>query len=154
LLVKESFDFNRGFKRWSLEFTDLRFCLICELQLRRLSNISPRYFTSSVEGITRLLNVTGGQTNLRNVKVTWEDFVSFIFIFHRLVHRFIMLRWLWIIRQAVAESWCDAEISVSSAYVPRKVKGVLGMSWVNTEYRKGAISLRWGTPALMRWLVE
>jgi len=31
----------------------------------RLSNINLRYFTSSDEGITLLLNVTGGQLELR-----------------------------------------------------------------------------------------
>jgi len=35
-----------------------------------VKNYSPRYLTSSDEGITWLLNVTGGQTNLRDVKVT------------------------------------------------------------------------------------
>jgi len=69
LLVRESFDFNRDLKICSLEFTDFRFCIRLELQLRRLSNINPRYFTSPDEGITLLLNVTGGQAELRNVKV-------------------------------------------------------------------------------------
>jgi hypothetical protein len=132
-LARESFDFNRGFRRCNLVFTDLRFCLRWELQLRRLSKINRRYLTSSNLGIILLLNVTGGKIDLRIVKVTRGDLFSLIFIFYHFVHKLIILRWLWIIRQAVAKSWCDVAVNVSSANVPKKVKCVFGMSWVNTE---------------------
>jgi hypothetical protein len=64
LLARKSFDFNRGLRRCSLEFTDLRFCLKFEIQLRCLSKINLRYLTSSDVGITLLLNVAGGKTGL------------------------------------------------------------------------------------------
>lgn len=39
-----------------------------------------------------LLSVTGGQAEFRCVKVTREEFVSFIFIFHRFAHKLIIFK--------------------------------------------------------------
>ena len=70
LLERESLDFRSGLRIWSLELTVLRFSLMCGLQVKRLSRVSPRYLTSFALGIVILFNVTGGESRLRSEKVT------------------------------------------------------------------------------------
>jgi len=58
LFVGDNYNFKMSLRRYSLELTDLRFCLGCALHVKRLSNVNPRYSTSFAGGTTLLLNMT------------------------------------------------------------------------------------------------
>jgi hypothetical protein len=142
---KVRFERSSGLRRWSLELSFLRLSLRWEDQVRRLLNISPRYLTFVKCGTTMLLIVTAGQFRGLSEKVTKEDFDSLIFIFQLVNHCEREFRWVWIWWDAVVWSEETDNRAVSSAYVPTKVFSDVGRSDVYMVYKKGAISLPWGT---------
>ena len=64
----------------------------------------PRYLTESLLGIIVLLMVTWGQVCFRSVKVTWEDFFSFILKPHFWNHFSMESRLRWRVDEAIAGS--------------------------------------------------
>ena len=77
----------------------------------------PRYLTESLLGIIVLLMVTWGQVCYRSVKVTWEDFFSFILKPHFWNHFSMASRIRWRVDEAIAGSAWVANSAVSSANV-------------------------------------
>jgi len=139
---------------WRRLFSCLRLVLRWGAQVSRLSNNKPRYLTSFEWGMIAFSNVIWGQSPGRREKVTWEDLESLILIFQDLNQWDKLFRWFWSRLLASKGSWLDERIAVSSAYVPIRVLSVVGMSAVNNVYRKGAMSLPWGTPARMYCVLE
>lgn len=135
---KVIFERSSGLSRRSLELSLLRLSLRWRDQVRRLSNVRPRYLTSVEWGMTMLLIVTAGLFRGLSEKVTKEDLDSLIFIFQLVNHCERVFRWVW--------SWWDAVVwseetdnrAVSSAYVPTKVFSFVSRSDVYMVYNKGA----------------
>jgi len=68
-----------GRSKCSLEFTDFLLVLWCCAQMRRLSNVKPRYLTKGVAGIMMLLNETEGQSSDLSEKVIKKSYFYEIF---------------------------------------------------------------------------
>ena len=76
-----------------------------------------RYLTESLLGIIVLLMVTWGQVCFRSVKVTCEDFFSFILKPHFWNHFSMESRHRWRVDEAITGSAWVANSAVSSANV-------------------------------------
>jgi hypothetical protein len=96
---------------------------------------------------------TGGQVSFRRVKVICVDLVSLIISRHFRVHCSILLRWAWMLIEAVVGFEWVAIIAVSSANVLRMVVEVCGISGVYIVYRFCIMSgvTRSGPGALRGW---
>lgn len=71
--------------------TDLFLFLRCRAQVRRLSNVNPRFVTVEVVGVIILLNETGGGKLFgRNEEVIKDDLASLIFVFHCLYRKYVL----------------------------------------------------------------
>lgn len=93
---------NCGFSKWRLELSFLRLSLRWRDQVRHLSKVRPRYFTSIEWGIIMLLIYTAGQFWGLSEKVITENLDSLIFIFQLRNHWERVFRWVWI--------WWDAVV--------------------------------------------
>jgi len=119
-----SLDFRRGLKRWILLFAICLLFFRWGPQVRRLSNIMPKYLVSLLTGIFMLFNLIQGQLPWRRVKVTWVDLLSFILINQFLHHASIRLVWCCRLCVAIEISSLVDNKAVSSAKVAKSVLGV------------------------------
>jgi hypothetical protein len=90
--------------------------------------------------------VTGGKFLRSVVKVIWEDFVCFFFIFHLSDHSFRRSRWYWSCWDASAGSLLVARRAVSSTNVAIVGLLVVGKSAVYSRYKNGYSTLLCGIP--------
>jgi hypothetical protein len=91
--------------------------------------------------------LTCGQIPLLVVIVICADLAGLTVIFHCSIQFCSRLRCCCSLCEAVAGSWSDDMIAVSSANVAISVLSVSGTSAVNIRYRGGPRTLLCGTPA-------
>jgi hypothetical protein len=92
------------------------FLALCSFQLNVQSKFSPRYFTTSVWGVTVWVMLTGGQWFFRRVNVMRYNLDSLTLIFHFFSYFSMMWKCSWRLSEAIVVSSWVANIAVC----PRK----------------------------------
>lgn len=90
-----------------------------------------------------------GQFIGMSVKVQWMDLDSLSLNPYSLYHNESMSRWVWILLDALRESWWRARIALSSAKTPVVVRLVIGWSDMYRLNKRGAATAPCSTPALI-----